>query len=97
MQITSTVATAQDDAEVLAQISATPQATFVAAMLVLANGRVPEPGQPVLVKVKGVSRPIRIWKSLSGTVGADKPSVLANKTFAEALASLVPVDPAATA
>lgn len=73
-----------DDPEVLAEIAKTPYAVFVATIQRLAGNQTPAPGAPVLVKVRGLVRPIRLWMSREGKVGADKPAVIAAQGFVEA-------------
>lgn len=73
-----------DDPEVLAQIAKTPYSVFVATIQRLAGNQAPAPGAPVLVKVRGLIRPIRLWMSREGKVGADKPAILASESFADA-------------
>lgn len=73
-----------DDPAVLEQIAKTPYQVFVATIQRLAGNQVPQPGAPVLVRVKGVVRPIRLWMSQKGVVGADKPAVYATESFEDA-------------
>ena len=73
-----------DDPAVLAEIAKTPYQVFVATIQRLAGNQQPLPGAPVLVRVRGVVRPIRLWMSREGRVGADKPAVVAVESFSDA-------------
>lgn len=78
-----------DDPAVLAEIAKTPYRIFVATIQRLAGAQTPAPGAPVLVKVRGIVRPIRLWMSREGVLGADKPAVVASESFADARAAVL--------
>ena len=81
--------TLTDDPAVVEEISRTPYRVFVATIQRLAGNHAPAPGAPVLVKVRGLIRPIRLWMAQNGTIGADKPAILASESFADARAAVL--------
>ena len=48
---------------------------------------------PVLVRVRGIVRPIRLWMSREGRVGADKPAVVAVESFSDAREAVLAAQP----
>ncbi len=86
-----------DDPAVLAEIAKTPYQVFVATIRRMAGNQQPLPGAPVLVRVRGVARPIRLWMSQKGVVGADKPAVYATESFSDAREAVLAQTPPADA